>query len=112
MSSIIYGYGFALVTAIIIIAADMMLKIAADAGVAFYHHLVLGACLLYVVSALVWFGAMQHVGMAQAGIAYSMLTMLALAAIGAIWFGEPIGVREVAGIGCACMAMVLMVRVI
>ena len=110
MGSVFFGYGFALITAIVIIAADMLLKIAADKGLPVYHHMVVAGCFLYVVSALMWFGAMQHVGLAQAGTAYAMLTLLALAAIGAVWLDEPLGLREAGGICCALLAMVLMVR--
>ena len=110
MQSIVYGYAFALLTAIVVIAADTLLKVAAEAGHPVHHVHVLAGCVLYCVSALMWFGSMHHLGLAQAGIAYSMFTLLALAAIGAIWFGEPVGLREVGGIGCALLAMVLMVR--
>ena len=41
MLPIFYGYGFALVTAVIIIAADLIFKIAADQGRAITHPLVL-----------------------------------------------------------------------
>ena len=112
MSSVFTGYAFALVTAIVIIVADVLLKIAADRGYPLYHHMVISGCVLYMLSALMWFGAMQHVDLAQAGIAYSMFSLLALLAIGAFWFDEPLGMREFGGIGCALLAMVLMVRVL
>ena len=54
---------------------------------------------------------MRHVTLAQAGVAYSMLTLLALCAIGAIWFGEQLYAREYLGILCALAAMVLLARV-
>jgi drug/metabolite transporter (DMT)-like permease len=111
MGSAVNGYAFALITAIVIIIADIFLKVAADRGYPLYHHMVVTGCVLYLLSALLWFGAMQHVALAQAGIAYSMFSLLALAAIGVFWFDEPLGVREVGGIGCALLAMLLMVRV-
>ena len=111
MLPVVYGYGFAFFTAIIIIVADMMLKIAADDGHPISHPMVVSGCVLYALSALLWFGAMQHVGLAQAGIAYAMLTLLALAAVGHVWFNEPLGLREFGGISCALLAMILMVRV-
>ena len=40
-----------------------------------------------------------------------MFTLLALCIIGALYFDEPVRMREAAGIGCALMSMVLMVRV-
>lgn len=111
MLPIFYGYGFALVTAVIIIAADLIFKIAADQGRAITHPLVLSGCVLYAISGLIWFGAMQHIGLAQAGIAYAMLSLLALASVGYFWFNEPFGMRELGGVSCALVAMVLMVRV-
>ena len=54
---------------------------------------------------------MRHVTLAQAGVAYSMFTLLALCLIGAVWFDEPIQMREAAGIACAIASMALMVRV-
>lgn len=111
MLAISYGYSFAFFTALIVIAGDFVIKVAADAGHGPGHRLVLAGCALYAASALVWFAAMQQITLAQAGVAYSMLTLLALCAIGAIWFDEPVRAREAAGIGCALVAMILMVRV-
>jgi drug/metabolite transporter (DMT)-like permease len=111
MGSAVNGYIFALITAVVIIVADILLKIAADRGQPVHHYLVVIGCLLYFVSAIMWYMSMQHVGLAQAGIAYSMFSLLILAAIGHFWFGEQLGIRELGGIGCALLAMVLMVRV-
>lgn len=111
MLSIVYGYLFALLTAIIVIFGDTIIKLAVVGGHTITHRYVLLGCAIYGVSALVWFGAMHHVTLAQAGVAYSMLTLLALCVIGALWFDEPIRAREALGILCALAAMVLMVRV-
>ena len=51
---------------------------------------------------------MRHVTLAQAGVAYSMLTLVALAIIGAVSFDEPIGQREFVGLGLALAAMMVM----
>ena len=112
MGSAFNGYVFTLVTAVVIIVADILLKIAADRGHPLHHYMVVIGCLLYFFSAIMWYRSMQHVGLAQAGIAYSMFSLLILAAIGHFWFGEQLVVRELGGIGCALLAMVLMVRVI
>lgn len=111
MSAILFGFGFSLFTALIVIIGDYIIKIAADGGHPVTSHFVLTGCLLYAASAVLWYFAMLHVTLAQAGVAYSMLTLLALCAIGALWFDEPLYLREYAGIGCALVAMVLMVRV-
>lgn len=110
MPAILNGYAFAFLTAIVVIAGDTIIKVAADGGHAIHHRYVVLGCALYGLSALMWFAAMRHVTLAQAGVAYSMLTLLALCAIGAVWFDEPVRGREAAGIFCALAAMVLMVR--
>lgn len=111
MTQIVFGFSFAFVTAIVVIAGDMVIKIAADKAMPVWSHLVIAGCGIYAISAIFWFYAMRHVTLAQAGVAYSMLTLLALCAIGVIWFNEELFLREWLGICCALAAMVLMVRV-
>ncbi len=111
MTQFTLGYSFVFFTALIVIFADFAIKIAADAGHPVSSKYVVVGILLYAVSALFWFWAMQHVTLAQAGVAYSMLTLVALAVIGAVWFKEPLYLREYAGLGCALLSMVLMSRV-
>lgn len=110
MLPIIQGYAFALLTALFVIVGDTAIKLAADNGQPLGGRWLVAGCGLYILSALMWFGAMHHVGLAQAGVAYSMLTLLALVFIGTVWFGEPLGLREAAGIACALLAMVLLIR--
>ena len=110
MLPLVFGFGLTFATAMIVILGDTVLKVAADSGRTVSHPYVIIGCLLYAGSALFWFAALRHVTLAQAGVGYSMLTLLALCAIGAIWFDEPIGLRESAGILCALAAMVLMIR--
>jgi undecaprenyl phosphate-alpha-L-ara4N flippase subunit ArnF len=111
MINILFGFSFALVTASIVIIGDFLIKLAADDGKSIWSGYVLIGCLLYAVSAIFWFYAVRHVTLAQAGVAYSMLTLLALCGIGVIWFDEQMFLREYLGIACAIAAMVLMVRV-
>ena len=111
MTHLIFGFFFAFVTAIVVIAGDTILKIAADTNKPVLSGLVIAGSLIYAISAFFWLYAMRHVTLAQAGVAYSMLTLLALCAIGVLWFDERLYTREFLGIGCALAAMVLMVRV-
>jgi small multidrug resistance pump len=111
MPQYLLGLGFITFTALVVILGDYVLKLAADRGHGTLSVAVALGVLLYAASALLWFGAMRHVTLGQAGVAYSMLTLVALAAIGALFFGERMGLRELAGIGCALTAMVLMIRV-
>ena len=111
MASTIFGLAFTLATACLVIFGDTVLKVAADSGRGIGHPFVALGCGVYALSAICWFAAVGHVTLAQAGVAYSMLTLLALCLIGAIWFGEPVGPREGAGILCAVAAMILMWRI-
>ena len=111
MSHLVLGMTFSLLTAIIVIAGDLALKVAADTGKPMLSSLVLAGMGIYAVSALFWFYAMRNITLAQAGVAYSMLTLLALCLIGVVWFDEKLYLREFAGIACALAAMILMVRV-
>lgn len=108
---LILGFGFTLLTATIVIYGDYLIKLAADRQLPLHSTLVVTGCVLYALSAVMWFFALRHVTLSQAGVAFSMFTLLALCAIGVMAFGERLYLREYAGIACAVMAMVLMVRV-
>jgi len=108
---LLLGLAFSLFTAAVVIWGDYLLKIAADRGLGVVSPLVIAGCGLYAASALLWFYALHHVTLAQAGVAYSMLTLVALCVIGVIFFGETLYLREYAGIACAILAMLLMMRV-
>lgn len=111
MSQATIGMCVVIIMALIIIIADILLKIAADAGRPAMSSIVVGAVGLYAVSAILWLIVMRHMTLAQAGVVYSVVSLLALAAIGVFWFGEKLHFREITGIGFAITAMVLMVRI-
>ncbi|MEO1025331.1 MAG: EamA family transporter [Pseudomonadota bacterium] len=102
-----FGLLFSLFTALVVIAGDYAIKIAADRAALTSIPMGFGV-VLYACSAVLWFFAMRYVTLGQAAVLYSMLTLIALFAMGAWLFGEPVGKRELAGMGCAVLAMVLM----
>lgn len=104
---LIYGLLFSLFTALVVIVGDVAIKIAADRAALTSSHMAFGM-LLYAASAVLWFFAMRYISLGQAAVAYSMLTLIALFLIGAFYFDEPVGLRELAGIACALAAMGLM----
>ncbi|MGR3515397.1 MAG: hypothetical protein ACU0GG_21750 [Paracoccaceae bacterium] len=104
---LLYGLLFSLFTALVVILGDVAIKIAADRAALTSAHMGFGV-VLYAASAVLWFFAMRYVSLGQAAVAYSMLTLIALFAIGALVFDEPVGVREVAGMACALAALALM----
>lgn len=104
------GYGLILATSVVIIVADALLKAAAEAGHAVHHsHVIIGLG-LYVLSALLWFAAMHHVGLTQGGVAFAMFSLMALAVIDVWWFEQRFTLREGAGVVAALTAMILMTR--
>jgi len=110
MSQFMMGFAFIALTSMVVISGDFVLKLAADRGLSALSALVMVGIVLYTISALLWFGAMRHITLGQAGVTYSMLTLVALALIGAVVFGERLGFREITGISFAIGAMVLMMR--
>lgn len=105
--SLFFGLLFSLFTALVVIAGDIFIKTAADKALLASRPMMVGT-VLYAGSAVCWFFAMRYVSLGQAAVAYSMLTLVALFAIGALMFDEPVGAREIAGVGFALVAMALM----
>ena len=111
MTQVVFGYAFAFFTALIVLFGDYLIKLAADGDMPVTSRLVMGGVVLYGASAMLWYVAVRHVTLAQAGVAFSMFSLLALCGLGVYAFGEKIGTREALGIGCALASMVLMIRV-
>ncbi|QFT58330.1 4-amino-4-deoxy-L-arabinose-phosphoundecaprenol flippase subunit ArnF [Sulfitobacter sp. THAF37] len=110
--SIFYGFALTASTAFIVILGDYLIKTAVDNGQSATSLPVFTGCTLYAVSALLWYFSLKHVTLSQAGVGFSMITLIALCTLGVLRFGETLEFRELAGIGCALAAMILMVRVV
>ncbi len=108
MSQIAIGFLFSLFTAVVVLVGDVVIKTAADLGHSALSRYVLVGVVLYGASALLWFVSVRHIPLATAGVAFSMASLIALALIGAFYFGVRLGARDLAGIGCALVAMILM----
>ena len=111
MTSVWLGFSFSFLTAIVVLAGDLLIKHAADTDRPVLSAPVLAGCLLYATSALAWYGAMRHVELGQGGVAFSMFSLIALCALGGLVFNEQIGLRESLGIGFALLSLALMARV-
>ncbi|WP_136634545.1 hypothetical protein [Pseudooceanicola onchidii] len=109
MFSTFMGLGLSLVTSAIIIFADYSIKIAAE-GEDFSSRPMAFGVGLYVFSAVIWFFTMRHISLGQAAVAYSMFSLIGLFVVGVWVFGETAEWRDMAGIGCALVAMALMLR--
>lgn len=108
--AVLLGYSFALLTVALAIAGDYFIKLAADSGRQLFSlNFTIGA-MFYLGSAAMWFGSLRQISLAQAGVAYAMLTLLAVCALGIFVFEERLHAKEVVAIGCAMLSMFLMVR--
>lgn len=112
MVNITYGYVFSLFCALVVIIGDYLIKRAADDELSLASAVFAAGLGLYAVSAVLWYFAMRHITLAQAGVAYSMLTLIALSLMGVVFFDERLLGREVLGIGFALASMALMTRII
>ncbi len=65
---------------------------------------------LYAASAIGLLIAMRHMSLAAVGVWYSLLTIIAMTALGVIVFREPIGTREVVGLALAGASLVCLSR--
>ncbi|MDW3224923.1 MAG: EamA family transporter [Paracoccaceae bacterium] len=110
MSNVLFGVSFTFATALIVIVGDYALKLAADGSKGMKSWQMGFGVLMYAFSALFWFYAIKHVTLAQAGVAFSMITLLALCVMGALVFGETLSARDYCGIACALLAMVLILN--
>lgn len=110
MSIALSGYaltGFAVSAAI---AADYFIKIASQKEAALMTPSFGMGAALYVVSACAWLYAMKIMTLAQVGVLYSVVTILALAAMGVFLFEESFTWRDAAGVFFALLAVAFMGR--
>ena len=112
MVSFSYGYAFCLSCALVVIVGDYLIKRAADDELTLASTVFAAGLGLYAVSAVLWYFAMRHITVAQAGVAYSMFTLIALCLMGVVFFDERLLTREALGIGFALVSMALMTRII
>ena len=94
----------------ITVAGDYFLKLASLEDRPFCSLWLAAGALLYAVSAFGWVYAMQHLKLAAIGVIYALGTILMLTALGVLVFGETLNTREVAGIGLAVLAILLLAR--
>ena len=105
--SLSLGLLFTLATALFVIAGDVAIKTAADNADITSPNMAAGV-VLYVLSAICWYFAMRNITLGQGAVAYSMLTLVAVVLIGALWFDEALGTRQILGLVAALTALALM----
>jgi small multidrug resistance pump len=90
--------------------ADYLLKIASGREGGFVSLHFFGGAIIYALSAVGWVHAMRRLPLASIGVYYAMLSLLLLAALGVVVFGERLTGREVLGLVLACVSIGLMAR--
>lgn len=106
----IAAYGFATVAVVMAIVADYFIKVASERDASLITWSFALGALLYVFSTVGWLYAMKGMSLAQVGVAYSVVTILALVAMGHFLFGEHVGARDMVGVGFAIVALVIMAK--
>ena len=96
--------------AAVTVLGDYFLKLASEHNVAFGNRWFFYGAACYVASAMGWVFAMRHMKLAEIAVIYSLSGLLMLAAVGYWMFGERLEGREMAGVGLAMAAMLLLAR--
>lgn len=108
--TVFWGYVLCAMATCVIIAGDYYFKLAVDQGHGLVSTKVLFGVALYAASAALWFASMRFISLAQVGVAASIFTLLALTALGHIFFQEKIAQRDLIGITLAIGAVLVMAR--
>jgi drug/metabolite transporter (DMT)-like permease len=90
------------------ILADYLLKLASERANSMATAEFATGALLYGLTAVGWVYAMKHATLAVIAVAYSVVTLLFLAALGVLVFRETLSGRDVLGLACAVAALALM----
>lgn len=96
--------------AIITVVGDYFLKLASLQASAICNRWFLTGIVLYALCAFGWVFAMRHMKLATIGVVYSISTVLLLAALGVVVFGEKLNRYEIAGLGFAVVSILLLAR--
>ncbi|WP_228028678.1 EamA family transporter [Donghicola mangrovi] len=107
-----WGYFLCAMATCVIIAGDYYFKLAIEDGDTLLSGRALLGVALYAASAALWFASMRFITLAQVGVAASIFTLLALTALGHVFFQEKIAHRDVIGISLAIGAVLVMARAV
>lgn len=102
------AYALVLGLVCVTIFADYWLKLASERTAWFRSPQFAFGAFLYALSAVGWVLAMQRMTLAGIGVAYSVITILLLTALGVVVFKETLTGRDILGMSCAVLALALM----
>ena len=67
-------------------------------------------CILYLFSAFGWVFVMRHIKLSSLGLVYSLFTVILLAGLGVVVFGETLNRHEFVGIMLGIASILLLSR--
>jgi small multidrug resistance pump len=94
----------------VVLIGDYFLKLAGSRETVVEPRLFVIGFAIESLTTFGWFYAMKHLKLATVATYYSVLTVLLLATLGFFAFDEQLNLGEIAGIGAAIAALVLLAR--
>jgi small multidrug resistance pump len=92
------------------VAGDYFLKLASLRPSPLKNSFFLAGLVIYALCAFAWVYVMRDTKLATIGVVYSISTILFLTALGLFAFNEHLSGREIAGVGCAVAAILLLCK--
>ena len=99
-----------MVATLLTLIGDFLIKLASDSPSGLKSLAFLGGALAYGAPAFAWFFLMQQHSLSTIGVFYSSATLIFIALLGAVAFGERLELRDGLGIGLALAAVLVMYR--
>ncbi|MEZ5590991.1 MAG: transporter [Gammaproteobacteria bacterium] len=93
--------------ALVTVAGDFFLKRASEHNPLFTNRWFLAGVAIYALTAFGWVVAMKSIKLATIGALYSISTVILLALLGVVIFGEQLSSKELLGLVFAVLALLL-----
>jgi small multidrug resistance pump len=92
------------------VVGDSLLKRAGEGATYVSWSWFVPGFVLYALTAFGWFYILKEMKMSDMGIAYALSNVILLVLVGVFVFGERLNAYEMAGLGLAIVAIVLLAR--
>jgi len=102
------SYALLAFVVVLTVVADYALKHASLKVSPFVSGWFVAGALLYACTAIGWISLMRTYDLAQIAVLYSSSTIIALTAVGIVYFGETLSLKQVVGIAAALLSVLLM----
>jgi drug/metabolite transporter (DMT)-like permease len=103
-----HNYILLVLVIVLTVVADYALKHASLKVNPFVSIWFFSGAILYACTAIGWIALMRNYNLAQIAVLYSSSTIIALTAVGIVYFGETLSSRQLFGVTAALLSVVLM----